>query len=89
MHAALYLSYQMGNITEAEYQQSLATIQAYGLPISVAHQQANEILTATKSDKKMIGKQIKFIILNHIGEAAIYRDFSDAQLMDAIAQILV
>jgi 3-dehydroquinate synthase len=89
MHAALYLSYQMGNITKAEYQQSLATIQAYGLPISVAHQQANEILTATKSDKKMIGKQIKFIILNHIGEAAIYRDFSDAQLMDAIAQILV
>ena len=45
-------------------------------------------LEASKSDKKMTGKKIKFTILKAIGEAASYLDFTDEDLLEAIDQVL-
>ena len=42
------------------------------------------MLSATKSDKKMVGNQVKFILLHTIGDAYIYRELSDAQILDGI-----
>ena len=47
-------------------------------------QDEEAVLTATKSDKKMSGNKIKFVILNEVGNAAIYRDFTDQDLLEAI-----
>jgi 3-dehydroquinate synthase len=88
MHGALYLSMRMGNISAEEYADALDLLVSYGLPITVSRQTAEKILAATKSDKKMVANRIKFIILNQIGEAAIYPNFSDEQLLDAITQII-
>lgn len=88
IHAALILSHRLGYLTQEEIQEALALLTAYGLPVSVSGLEPKKILAAMKSDKKMVGSKIKFIILQAMGEAAIYRDFTDEDLMDAIGSII-
>ena len=38
-------------------------------------------------DKKMVGNQVKFILLHTIGDAYIYRELSDAQILDGIRYV--
>ena len=45
------------------------------------------VLAATKSDKKMDGGSIKFILLRKPGEAFVDRTVSEAELLDAITWI--
>ena len=45
---------------------------------------AKEVLYNTKSDKKMVGGKIKFVILQEIGKAAIDTNFTDDELLEAI-----
>ena len=40
-----------------------------------------------RSDKKMVGNQVKFILLHTIGDAYIYRELSDAQILDGIRYV--
>lgn len=46
-----------------------------------------DVLLATKSDKKMQGGIIKFILTKRVGEADIYRDISDEELMIGINEV--
>lgn len=46
-----------------------------------------DILTATKSDKKMQGGRIKFVLTTEIGRAEIYRDVTDEELMLGINEV--
>lgn len=88
MVAAAYLSSLKGGISGEEYQMIRKSIASFGLPISVTGLSGEEILSATKSDKKMSGSHIKFIILRSLGNAEIYRDFSDEELLEGISVIL-
>jgi len=47
-----------------------------------------DILSATKSDKKMQGGRIKFILAADIGRAEIYKDITDEELMLGINEII-
>ena len=42
----------------------------------------------SKSDKKMVGNQIKFVLLQAPGNAYIYKDLSDEQILFAIQYVL-
>lgn len=86
--AAAYLSMKRGLITEAEEADIYETLKLYGLPVSVDHLSAEEVLKTTKLDKKMEGGHIKFVLLKRIGEAAVYKDVEDAELLEAIHYVL-
>lgn len=88
MVCAVYLSQKLGTVLPSESEDILQTLQSYRLPTSLSIQEnVSEILKATKSDKKMSGTNIKFIVLKSVGEAEIYRNFSDSDLLEGISQI--
>ena len=88
MHSGAYLSFKRGHITKDQYEDILAMIQGFDLPVSVSDYDAGEILANTKSDKKMVGDKIKFIVLEKIGQAAIDMTFSDQELLEGIQVLL-
>lgn len=57
------------------------------LPISVDGVDAREILHLTKSDKKMDGGKIRFVLLKKIGKAVIDTTVTDAEILAAIEEI--
>ncbi len=88
MVGAAYLSVKTHGLSENDFADIVATIEAFGLPTAATDYVADEILFATKSDKKMTSSGVKFVVLEKLGEAAIDKSYSDAQLLEAIGQIL-
>lgn len=85
--SAAYLSLQLGNIVEDEFHQIVNCLKSFGFKTSITGIAPKDVLLATKSDKKMVGNQIKFILLSAIGNAYIYRDLSDEQILDSIRYV--
>lgn len=88
MVCAGYLSQKLGYISIEEYNDIIECLKQFNMPVSVSGLSKEDILEASKSDKKMTGKKIKFTILKAIGEAASYLDFTDEDLLEAIEQVL-
>ncbi len=88
MVCAGFLSAKLGNISREEHEDIINLLNEYNLPTSVSGLKAEDILEASKSDKKMVNNQIKFTILKAIGEAGSYIDFSDEDLLESIEQVL-
>lgn len=82
--ASAYLSWKLGNITEEEFAGIKECLISFGFQTSITGLDPQEVLTATKSDKKMVGNQVKFILLSAIGTAYIYRDLTDEQILEGI-----
>ena len=59
----------------------------FNLPISIEEIDPEEILTLTKSDKKMEAGQIKFVLLKKVGKAYVDRTVTDAEILDAVKEI--
>ncbi len=92
MICATYLSYQKGFISYDAYQSICDTIKSFGLPTHLNNEfcsllQAEDILTATKSDKKMESGVIKFILLNSIGNAIINKNITDSDITTSASVI--
>lgn len=87
MVSAAYLSYQMGNITREEFLGISDCLRAFGFSLEIKGIEPEAVLAASKSDKKMVGKQVKFVLLSSIGNAYIYRELTDAQILEAIAYV--
>ena len=90
MVAASYISHKIGNISSQELDLIEKTISGYQLPIHLEHPKMNaeEILAATKSDKKMSDGRVKFILLKNIGTAYISHEVDDSMLLSGINYIL-
>ena len=84
MVSSLYLSFINGDITEQEYIYGVNMISSYGLPTSVSGLKPEDVLAATKSDKKMVGNKVKFILLKSVGDAYINTELSDDILLSGI-----
>lgn len=84
MIAAAYLSATHGYLPESDFKGIEDGLGKFGFKTRAHGFSAEEVLAATKSDKKMVGSKVKFILLDRIGNAFIYRDFTDEQLLDAI-----
>lgn len=87
MVAASYLSMKMGNISEEDFAVIQNTLEHFGFATKVTGYEPKEVLAASKSDKKMVGNKVKFILLQEIGNAYIYKELSDEQILDAIAYV--
>ncbi len=88
---AAYLSTTLGHITEEDYRAVLDTLKAFHLPVSLPADtlDINEVVLATKNDKKMDSGKIKFILLESIGNAYINKELTDEQLAMAAKEILM
>ena len=86
--AASYLSKRQGSISDEELSMIEQTLARFGLKTRVEGFVAEEVLAATKSDKKMVGSQVKFVLLQNPGNAYIYRDLTDEQILDGISYVL-
>ena len=75
------LSKRRGFISEEEYQEMLSLYEYFTFPALPGELKAEDILEATKHDKKMEQGKIKFILLKSIGEAEIFRDVTDEEIL--------
>lgn len=87
--AASYLSKIQGNITDKEFTIIEQTLAQFGLKTSVKWMDPKEVLAVTKSDKKMVGSKIKFILLETIGKAYICKELTDEQILEGISYVLM
>lgn len=85
--AACELSVMKGNITPEEKQEICQVLQEFHLPIEALAASPQDILAASKHDKKMEAGKIKFILLRKPGEAYIERNVSDEEILKAIQSI--
>lgn len=88
MVAAGYLSFKRNLITKEQYDDLVNVIRGFNLPVSVSGIKPEEVLYATFHDKKMDAGKINFILLSEIGKAYIDNTLTEAELLDAIAQII-
>lgn len=89
MVSALYLSNKLGYITSEEVDDIKNTFEYYHMPLSYNNGiKPEDVLEVSKSDKKMVGNKVKFVILKSIGEADSYFDFSDNDLLESIKVVL-
>ena len=86
--AAAYLSMQRGLLTQEEYNEIRKGCKAFHLPLTVDSLKAEEILAATKKDKKMEAGHIKFILMDGIGKSFIDKTVTEMELLSAIREIL-
>ncbi len=87
--AAAYLSMTRGLLTSQEYEEIRNGCRSYDLPLSVDSLNAEDVLAATKKDKKMEAGHIKFILMDGIGKSFIDKTVTDEELLQAIREILV
>lgn len=86
--ASVYLSWKKGWISKEEYGEIKEQLQAFALPVKVQGFGKEEVLKTTKSDKKMAGGQIRFILLRAWGDAVIDTTLTDEELLEGIQSIL-
>lgn len=86
--AAAYISWKRELLSMEEYYEVRDMFVPFGLPISIDDIDAQEILEITKSDKKMVNGQIKFILLKKIGKAIIDTTVTEEEIIAGIEEII-
>lgn len=85
--AAAYLSARRGLISMEEAEDLKQLMMDFHMPVSADHLDVDEVIAATKNDKKMDGNVIKFILLQSIGTAFIDRSVTEKEMEDALSYI--
>ena len=85
--AAAYISWKHDWLSMEEYYEVRDMFVPFNLPISVEDINPEEILALTKSDKKVEGNTIKFILLKKVGKAVIDLNVTDEDILNAIKEI--
>lgn len=86
--AAAYISFKREYLTKEEFYEIRDMYVAFQLPITVTGLKPQDILEATKKDKKMDGGQVKFILLKKMGKAFIDQTVTDDEMLEAIQFII-
>ena len=85
--AAAFISWKHEWLSKDEYYEIRDMFVPFNLPISIEDIDPQEILKLTKSDKKMEGDSIKFILLKKVGKAVIDRTVTDDDILNALSEI--
>ena len=86
--AAAYISWKREMLSMEEYYEIRDMFVPFNLPITIEDVDIEEVLSFTKSDKKMDNNQIKFILLKKIGKAVIDRSVTDDEIRAALKEII-
>lgn len=84
MVAAAYISFKRGLLSMEELYEIRDMNVGFDLPITFSGLDPEQILEATKLDKKMDQGRIRFILLKSIGKAYIDHTVTDAEILAAI-----
>ena len=84
---AAYISYKKEMISQEEYLEIRDMFVPFNLPISIDDIDLDEVVKLTRADKKMEDGQIKFILLQGIGQAVMDNTITDQEIQDAIQEI--
>lgn len=87
--AAAYISWKRGMIDEDEFYEIRDMNVGFGLPISFEGVTVEEVVAATKKDKKMEAGKIKFVLLKKLGQACIVNDVTDDEMFAAVKTLHV
>ncbi|MDO4633316.1 MAG: 3-dehydroquinate synthase [Eubacteriales bacterium] len=82
--AAAYISHKRGLLSTEELYEIRDMNLGFDLGFTVDNIDTEEILQLTKSDKKMDGGRVKFVLLKEIGKAFIDKTVTDDEIRDAI-----
>lgn len=88
MAAALRISVIKGYLNELAYQEALDLFRAYSFPVTVSGITAQEVVAASKSDKKMNQGKIRFTLLDRIGNAYTDDTLNDEILMESLKGVI-
>lgn len=86
--AAAFISWKHEWLSMEEYYEIRDMFVPFNLPISLEDMDPDEILALTRSDKKMTGGTIKFILLKKVGKALIDLNVTDEDILGALREIL-
>ena len=86
--AAAEISARRGLISEEEAQDVRRTMELFKIPVSAAGLSVQEVIAATKLDKKMEAGVVKFILLKQIGQAFVDRTVTDQEMEAGLKTIL-
>lgn len=84
MVAAAYISWKRGYLEEDEFYEIRDMNVGFGLPITFDGLKPEDIIAATKKDKKMNAGKIRFILLKKIGKASIEQDVTEEEMLEAV-----
>ncbi len=88
--AAAWISYKRGNLDDMEFYEIRDMFVPFGLPITLPDDaDVDKILNISKSDKKMDGKKVKFVLLKSLGNAVIDTTVTDEEMRDALQQMII
>lgn len=85
--AAAYISWKKELIEMEEYYEIRDMFVPFNLPISADDLDVAKIVALTKSDKKMRGGKIRFVLLDRIGHARIDDTVTDEEMTAAIEEL--
>ena len=85
--AAAFISWKHEWLSMEEYYEIRDMFVPFNLPISIEGIDPEEILRLTRSDKKVEGNHIKFILLKKVGKAVIDKTVSDQDILNALNEI--
>ena len=84
MVLASELSAKMSLISKEEVEMVKGLITLAGLPIEPPKINANDFITAMKSDKKVKERKIQLVLLKKIGEAFLTSEYSEEDLLEVL-----
>ena len=82
--AAAYISWKRGLIEEDDFYEIRDMNVMFGLPISFDTVSVEDIVSATKKDKKMDAGKIRFVLLKKLGRAFVADDVTDEEMLEAV-----
>ena len=85
--AAAYISKERGLIDSEALSEIERGNRMFGLPCRFEGLALEEVLSATRSDKKMEQGKIKFVLLNPLGHAVVDKTVTDDEMMAAMGYI--
>ena len=85
--AAAHISWKKGYIEEDEFLEIRDMFVGFHLPITISGISIDQIMETMKSDKKMECGELKFILLQEVGNAIIDKTVSEEELRNGISYI--
>ena len=86
--AAAWMSEEKGLISREEVLEVKQMMEGFHVPVSVSEVDLEQVIEATKNDKKMDGRKIKFILLKKIGQAYMDRQVTEEEMRRGLSLVL-
>ena len=88
MMAAIYISEELGMVTNSLVEKQEQILEKYQLPIKANGLNPEKIFEAIKMDKKNSNGKVKWVLLKSIGESKIVQNVSDDIVMQSIKKVV-